>query len=44
LGKLCEVLYADTGDSSIAPPPSSGPRAAGESPRPIDAKAESRVQ
>jgi D-alanyl-D-alanine carboxypeptidase/D-alanyl-D-alanine-endopeptidase (penicillin-binding protein 4) len=42
LGKLCEVLYADAGESSIASPSHSrGPRTDGDSPRPTDVKAES---
>ena len=43
LGKLCEVLYADTGENSITPPHPTGPRAAGNGSALKDAKAESQV-
>jgi len=43
LGKLCEVFYADTGESSITSPTRSAPRAAGDNPLPTDVKAESPV-
>ena len=44
LGKLCEVFYADTRESSITSTPHSpAPCADGDSPRPIDVKVESPI-